>query len=211
MVLRRPMLLLAALLAPLLPVLSSPTNAEIVSVPPCSATSVRITEYNTVAAAGNVNSLFWIRNVSNTRCSIRGYVRTSYLGHYGADTPGSTRMPLSVGQRDVPNGGLNGNDVGGVRDGAALSTVVLPPGGLASFWIYGNDESTHLRSGRVTRCVTSSTMVVHLPGGGTSVDVRAPKGDGFFWCGGTTVHPVVSGESGSMPPRPLRSYFGSPG
>ena len=208
---RRKLLLTAVFSTALLPVQTSPASAEIVSVLPCSSSAVHITEYNTVVGAGNVNSLFWIRNVSGTRCSLRGYVRAGYVGHYGVEVKGAHATLLTVAQSDRPGGGKNLNDIGGLHDGAVISTVVIEPHALASFWIYGTDESTHLRDGRVTRCITALTMLVRLPGSTTPVDVTPPKGDGFFWCGPTSVHPVVSGDSGSIPSRPLSDYFGTPG
>jgi hypothetical protein len=202
------LVVLGALVVSLVPVVTSAATAEIVSVLPCSPTSVHVTEYNTLVGAGNVNDLYWIRNDSNSRCSLRGYVHVRYLGHYGANTTGGATMALSVDQVDTPSGGSNGNDIGGIHKGAATSTVVLAPHGLASFWIYGHDESTHLTGGKSTRCITSFKMLVRLPGSVTPVEVLPIKSNGFFWCGSTAVHPIVSGNSGSMPSEPLTKYFG---
>ena len=194
----------------LTPLATTPARGEIVSKLPCAPTSVHLREFNALVGAGNVNDLFWIRNVSTATCSLRGYGRVSFLGSYGvlAARDGSRR--LAVQQRDTLSGGANGNDVGGVKAGRALSTVTLKPGGFASFWIYGTDESGHLKNGRLTRCITSYKMLVTLPGSAAPVAVSALKDNGFYWCGGIAVHPFVGGESGSAPARPLSAYFGSP-
>jgi hypothetical protein len=33
--------------------------------------------------------------------------------------------------------------------------------------------------------------------------------NGFYWCGAIVMHPVVEGESGTRPPKPLSDYFGT--
>lgn len=177
----------------------------------CESSSVHVTEYNTWVGAGSVNDLYWIRNVSRQECSIRGYVRLSFVGVYGYATRSLKIVhALSVKVADSRNGGANGSDSGGVQSGP-IPTVTLAPQGVASFWIYGTDEAYHLLNGQLTRCITSFRMLLWLPGGALP-DVVAPQpGNGFFWCGGVALHPVVVGESGTKPPKPLSYFFGKAG
>jgi hypothetical protein len=178
--------------------------------PTCLKSSVNVTDDNSWVGAGNVNDLFWIRNVSPQACSIRGYVRVSFFGVYGFATR-YLKSPhaLSVPVKDSRNGGANGNDSGGVKSGP-IPTVTLAPGGVASFWMYGTDEAVHLANGHETSCITSFRMLAWLPGNVHPDVVTAMPSNGFYWCGGVNVHPVVDGESGTSPPKPLSSYFGTP-
>ena len=72
------------------------SSATAAVVPACAASSVRITDYNTVVGAGNVNDLFWMRNVSSQTCSLRGYVRAEYVGVYGIGVPDANPHLLTV-------------------------------------------------------------------------------------------------------------------
>ena len=181
------------------------------SAPTCQSSSVHVTAYNVSVAAGNVNDLYWIRNVSHQACSLRGFVRVSFVGVYGLTT-GKLKNPhaLTVVVKDSRNGGANGNDPGGVKSGP-IPTVTLAPQEVASFWIYGTDESYHLVSGQLTRCITSYRMLVWLPGNDHSDIVGPIPGNGFYWCGYIGLHPVLAGESGTKPPVPLSHYFGTTG
>lgn len=169
---------------------------------------VQVSEYSSVAAAGNVNVLFWIRNVGTSACFIRGYVSASYIGEYGLHSfplrhPQKLVVPSS---RRVGSSG-NGNDVGGIASGK-VSTVVLATKGYASFWLYGNDEPIHLRNDQTSRCITSNVMKVTLPGQRHGILVSTRSDSGYFWCGGVVIHPVVQGRSGTLPATPLEKFFG---
>jgi len=177
------------------------------SAPRCGPSAVRITDFNTLVGAGNVNDLFWIRNVSQEACSLRGYVRVAYIGAYGMGPTEKDPHRLQVSEGH--SYGRDGNDIGGLKRGLRVPTVTLQPsGGIASFWIYGTDEP---HSPPPTRCIVSHKMLVWLPGASSSIVVQPLRADGFYWCGGFTVHPVLPGESGSDPPKPLSYYFGMPG
>lgn len=185
-----------------------PASATSLVAPSCTPASIRITDYNTSVGAGNVNDLFWVRNVSNLSCSLQGYVRVAYIGNYGVLSQDKKPKRLAVRQEDTL--GASGNDVGGVKRGAAVPTVTLKPLGRASFWIYGTDESHVLLHGQSSRCITSYKMLAWLPGAATSINVAPMRANGFFWCGGIYVHPMVPGVSGSLPARSLTYYFGTP-
>lgn len=185
-----------------------PTSAATRPVLSCTSVFIRITDYNTVVGAGNVNDLFRVHNVSNQTCKVSGYVRVSYVGSYGLTTKGKKPKLLAVAQGDTL--GANGNDLGGIKRGVAIPTVTLKPKGLASFWIYGTDDPHGVTNGQSTRCITSYKMLVRLPGATPSINVSPMKSNGFFWCGGISMHPMVPGESDSIPARPLTYYFGTP-
>jgi hypothetical protein len=164
----------------------------------CSATSIRVIEYNSLVGAGHVNSLFWIRNVGDRACSISGYPTVEY--------DGLTGQPLSVGTSDSP--GNDGNFVGGLKRGRVLPISTLKPrGGQASFWVDGLD----IQAGSPPpACIDTTEMLVTLPHDSVPTIVRTPRGDGYFWCGAVLVLPVLPGISGSDPSRPLSYYFGVP-
>jgi hypothetical protein len=189
------------------PMVTSSAFATSSTVPACSAASVRVVDYNTVVGAGNVNDLIWIENVSSERCSLRGYVRTAYIGNYGQKPTSKVGHLLVVAEADSP--GRDGNDLGGVKRGVKLPTVtLLPRTGRASFWIYGTDIQ---HGSPPSRCIISFKMLVWLPGSARAVSVRPMRSNGFFWCGAISVHPIVPGVSGSDPSVPLPYYFGVAG
>ncbi|HUY16253.1 MAG TPA: hypothetical protein VMV11_01700 [Acidimicrobiales bacterium] len=172
---------------------------------PCTRASIRITDYDTSVGVGNVIDLFWVHNVSDLSCSLRGYVRVVYIGSYGIASRDKNPKRLVVRQEDTL--GASGNDVGGVERGTPIPTVTLLPKGRASFWIYGTDESHVVLNSHSSRCIISSTMLAWLPGAATSITVAPMRANGFYWCGGIYVHPLVPGVSGSLPARPLTYYF----
>jgi hypothetical protein len=204
---RRTVTILTVAIVPLvgLPVVISGTNAVASAVPACAASSVRVTDYNTLVGAGNVNDLFWITNVSPLECSLRGYVRVEYVGAYG--TIGTHAKSHLLAVREEHSYGRNGNDIGGLKRGLPIPTVTLKEHGVASFWLYGTDEQ-HGGPG-ASRCIVSHRMLVWLPGSSTSLTVQPLKSNGFWWCGGFAAHPIVPGESGSDPAVRLSYYFGS--
>jgi hypothetical protein len=186
---------------------TSAASASSTAVSTCAAASVKVTDYNTVVGAGNVNDLFWIKNVSGQECSLRGYPRVTFFGVYGDKFSAKNARTLVVGEERTL--GRDGNDLGGVKLGVAIPKVVLPPhGGRASFWIYGTDEP---HNNPPTRCITSYEMSAWLPGDSAPIVVAPMRGNGFFWCGAISVHPIVPGDSGSLPPMPLSYFFGAPG
>lgn len=148
-------------------------------------------EYNKMrSGTGNVNLFFLIRNESSDSCSLRGFPRSTFL------SPNEAR--LSVSQANSADS--DGNDLGGLRPGLAIPTVVLAASnGVASFSIYGRDMP---HGNSLNGCVTTRTMLTELPGvARTYTILLTPNGEGFdTWCGGVTMHPIVPGRTGVDPP-----------
>jgi hypothetical protein len=166
-----------------------------------------MTDYNTVVGAGHVNDLFWIKNVSHQTCTLRGYVRAAFVGVYGSGTADKNPHRLTV--REVHLYGHGGNAVGGINSGIPIPRVTIQPGGgVASFWLDGIDIPVGNPPGR---CITSYKMLAWLPGSSTSILVLPLRANGFFWCGGFAALPILPGESGSEPSRPLSYFFGTSG
>lgn len=182
------------------------SRASAGSLPTCTSSSVRITEYNGVGGVGHVNDLFWIRNVSHRACTLRGYVRAAFDGVYGIGTPYKDPHRLEVPETHLY--GRGGNALGGINDGRPIPTVTVQPGGVASFWLDGMDIQVGNPPGR---CINSHLMVVWLPGSATSRVVQPLRANGFYWCGGFAALPILPGESGSEPSRPLSVFFGTSG
>jgi len=187
------------------PAVMSGSSGAAAAVRECAVSSVRVTDFNTVVGAGNVNDLFWIRNLASSACSLRGYVRVEYVGVYGIGVSDAKPKLLTVSE--ARSYGRDGNDVGGLKKGLSIPTVVLKSNGVASFWLYGTDEQ-HGTSA-TNRCIISDKMLLWLPGSSTSITVQPLKNNGFYWCGGFTAHPIVPGESGSDPAVRLSYFFGS--
>jgi hypothetical protein len=168
---------------------------------------VSVTDYNTLVGAGHVNDLFWIKDVGHASCTVRGYVRATFIGVYGEGTPYKDPQNLTV--RETHLYGRGGNYFGGISNGRPIPTVTLRPGeGVASFWLDGTDETVGNPPGR---CIISHEMLAWLPGSSAAIVVHALRDNGFFWCGGFAALPILSGKSGTEPPRPLSYYFGVSG
>ena len=177
------------------------------TAPTCTSALVRVIDYNTAVGAGHVNDLFWIKNVSDQACTVRGYVRAEFVGVYGSGTPYKNPHRLTVSE--VHLYGRDGNALGGINNGRPIPRVTIQPnGGLASFWLDGVDIPVGNPPGR---CIISYKMLAWLPGSSTSTVVQPLRADGFFWCGGFAALPILPGESGSEPTKPLSYYFGTPG
>jgi hypothetical protein len=194
---------LGAMLITAFPLSTLRAFAAASALAPCSPASVRITEYGVDVGMSHADELFWIRNESSRECTLRGYVRVSYEGLYEPFSSSEAPKLLSVQQRYA----LGGDEsFGGVKAGLAIPKVKLKPKGVASFWIFGTDGSYRLANGHQSRCISSTEMLVRLPGATASIDVSPIRAAVFFWCGGIDVYPITSGESGTDPARPL-SYF----
>jgi len=190
-----------------IPVVDSPANGESASVALCSPTAVVTTTYMANVAAGSVNELYWIRNVSAQSCSLRGFVRVAYIGTY-SPRPVMKSHRLVIAESDSYG---TGGVYGGLKHGLAVPTVVLSPHtGVASFWISGTDEQFHQANGRPARCITSFKMRVWFPGATAPVSAVPQRAGTFFWCGSITILPILAGRSGSDPARPLSYFFGTP-
>ena len=202
--------LVMALLAVVL--MASPMGTHLVSassttVPPCASAWLHITDQNTSVAAGSMNDLYWIKNVSNRVCSLRGFIRAAYSGNYGPEVNVKQEHVLSVGELHSLRG-----QIGGLKRGVAPPTVTLPPRrGMASFWIAGTDEQFHQVNGRASRCILSYKMFAWLPAAARPLVVAPLRNDGFFWCGAIDVQPIVAGRSGADPPVSLTRYLVPPG
>ena len=138
--------------------------------------------------AGTFGDLFWIRNEGTSPCVISGFpsVAVSVKG-----------KRLSMKTKDLE--GHNGNDQMGVAPGRRIPSIRLLSGGVASFWVFGNDVTS--------TCINADDMTVAVKSLSGFASIPAPEGfQAWTYCGGGfEVNPMVPGVSGSDPPRPLRS------
>jgi hypothetical protein len=202
-------LALGTILVATMPAASPSASAVSADVGPCAPSSVVITEYNVNVAAGSVEELDWIKNVSDQSCTLRRFVRVTYIGTYSPRPHVMKPHQLVVGETDFyePGGGV----MGGLKRGLAVPTVILSPRtGLASFWIAGTDESYHQLNGRMSRCIMSYKMLVWLPGATRPVTALPERAGNFDWCGPLRITPILTGRSGSDPAQPLSKIFGTP-
>jgi hypothetical protein len=201
--------LVTLLIAVIGPAFASPGSASVESakVRRCTAAYVRVSEYSFQGGAGNVNYLFRITRKGNRSCSLHGYVDASFVGIYGyGSEPLKSAHPLAV--KRVENRGIDGNDLGGLAPGLATPTVDLSTAkSVASFWVYGVENSTTQPNGVASRCITSFEMKIRLPGDVKSTVARMASGQGFYFCGTVDVHPIVPGSSGSDPAKALLFHF----
>jgi hypothetical protein len=182
----------------LVPTLSGTASSAPSNIHRCNTASLRVWEYNTLGGAGHVNDLFWIRNVSSESCLISGYPSIGYQNMHG--------RALDV--RVADERGNDGNFVGGVKSGLALPDVILQANGaVASFWVHGLDIPA---GNPEPSCIDTKRMTFTAPHSSGSTIAPPLKSNGFFWCGGVSVFPVVAGRSGSLPARALSYFFGVP-
>jgi hypothetical protein len=160
------------------------------SVPTCSQSQIRLTYSGIRAGTGNFNMFFLVRNVSSKKCLLRGFPQTSFRD--------AKNVPLRIPY--VNSADSDGNDLGGLRPGKAIPTVVVAADhGVASFSIYGRDEP---RTNSLKGCEEWRRMLVELPGVKSTVTVYrlAQNEMSYLWCGSIVVHPVVPGRSGTDAP-----------
>jgi hypothetical protein len=160
------------------------------TVKTCVSSALHL-EYDQVrAGTGNVNLFFLIRNGSSESCALRGFPRPTFLGSNG------TRLSIS----QTNSADSDGNDLGGLRPGLAIPTVILAASnGVASFSIYGRDMP---HGNSLKGCVKTRTMLTELPGvAGRYTIALTPNSEIFdTWCGGVIIHPIVPGRTGVDPP-----------
>jgi hypothetical protein len=138
--------------------------------------------------AGTFGDLFWIRNNGASPCVISGYPSVAVYAK-------GKRLFMKTDDRV----GHDGNDQMGVAPGRRIPSIRLSSGGVASFWVFGNDvQSTCINGDELTVSLKSLTGIASIP---------VPKGfQAWSYCGiGFVVNPLVPGESGSDPSRPLSS------
>jgi hypothetical protein len=182
----------------IVPIWSGTASSVPPNIPRCKTAGLRVWEYNTLVGAGHVNDLFWIRNVSSESCSIAGYPSIGYQNMHGR------ALPVKVGDER----GNDGNFVGGVKSGFALPDVILQAkGAVASFWVDGLDIPA---GNPAPSCIDTKRMIFTAPHSSGSTIAPPLKSNGFFWCGGVSVFPVVAGRSGSLTARALSYFFGVP-
>jgi hypothetical protein len=171
--------------------LTGDTSASATALASCSASAVHVAFSGFLGGAGSENDLFWVTNVADRSCALRGYPDVTFLGPHA--------VQLSVKVTNAAN--RDYNDLGGLKRGEALPTVALAAhGGVASFMIYGTDEQ---HGSPPTTCIETRKMLVTLPNMRQQDTVLARVGSAFYWCGGITVHPLVPGRTGADPPIPL--------
>jgi len=138
--------------------------------------------------AGTFGDLFWIRNEGASPCVISGFPSVAvYLK--------GKRLPMKTTDLD----GHNGNDQMGVAPGRPVPSIRLLPGGVASFWVFGNDV--------MSKCINADGLTVTVKSLSGFASIPVPERfQAWTYCGGGfEVNPMLPGVSGSDPPRPLRS------
>lgn len=138
--------------------------------------------------AGTFGDLFWIRNEGASPCVISGFPSVAvYLK--------DKRLPMKTNDLD----GHKFNDAMGVAPGRRIPAIRLLSGGVASFWVFGNEV--------VSKCINADEMTVSVKSLTGIASIPVPKNyQAWTYCGGGfEVNPLVPGVSGSDPSRPLRS------
>lgn len=138
--------------------------------------------------AGTFGDLFWIRNEGSSPCVISGFPRV-------AVSLRGKRLPIKT--KDIE--GHRGNDQMGLASGRRIPSIRLLHGGVASFWVFGNDVASN--------CINADELTVSVKSLSGFSSIPVPQGfQAWTYCGGELeVNPIVPGVSGSDPSRPLRS------
>jgi hypothetical protein len=170
---------------------TSPSGASLVSQSSlrCGSDQLSVAWRGTTGGlAGTFGDLFWVRNNGASPCVISGFPSVAvYLR--------GKRFTMKT----VDLEGHNGNDQMGVAPGRRLPSIRLLSGGVASFWVFGNDV--------MSTCINADEMTVSLKSLTGYASIPVPKNfQAWTYCGGGfEVNPLVPGVSGSDPSRPLRS------
>lgn len=155
----------------------------------CSSSSLVVTWYGTTGGlAGHGGDLFWVRNVGSRVCRLVGYPLVSY----------ETRDRVSP-LRDVDTKGRGFYGPVGIGPRQPLPLVELAPhGGLASFWVFGEDVQPP--------CPALPYVVVEFRGVVGYQSILSPPGYAAWPFCGTQVEvmPVTPGALGSLPPMSIK-------
>jgi hypothetical protein len=138
--------------------------------------------------AGTFGDLFWIRNKGASPCVISGFPSVALYEK-------GKRLPMKTHDLD----GHKFNDQMGVTPGRRIPSIRLQSGGIASFWVFGNDVAP--------KCIYGDELTVSLKSLTGISSVPVPNDyQSWIYCGvRVEVNPLVPGASGSDPSRPLAS------
>jgi hypothetical protein len=119
-------------------------------------------------ACGSLRELFWLRKEGTAACVISGYPAVTFYQH-------GRHLAMKVDA--VPN--LE-NETMGVTVGRRPPMVRLSAsGGIASFWVFGNDN--------MSRCINASQMVITVRSLTGRAAVPAPSVYSLWPCCGDAV------------------------
>ena len=138
--------------------------------------------------AGSFGELFWIRNSGASPCVVGGFPNVAvYL----------KGERLLIKTKDLK--GHIGDDQMGVAPSRRIPSIRLVSGGVASFWVFGNDVNS--------KCINGDELTVSLNSLTGIASIPVPKEfQSWIFCGGEfEVNPLVPGVSGIDPSRPLSS------
>jgi Protein of unknown function (DUF4232) len=145
-------------------------NVRITPAPPrCTDQQVKFTPGRTGAAGGSYYDRIIITNISSKVCSVYGYPGVEFVDGAGNSVDG----PPDVRDQSRPK-----------------ETVVLAPGGIASFLISGADS---MQPGGTTPCPATRGVHVIVPGGYQPAFV--PHVGMNCSNGAVRVYPVVAGRN----------------
>ena len=170
---------------------SGPAGASLTPKPGLRCGSDQLSVFwrgTTGGLAGTFGDLFWIRNNGASRCVISGFPS---IALYEQDK----LLPMKTEDLE----GHKFNDQMGVAPGRRIPSVRLPPGGVASFWVFGNDVAP--------KCINGDDLTVSVKSLTGIASIPVPRNyQSWIYCGGKAeVNPLVPGVSGSDPSRPLTS------
>ena len=166
------------------------------AVVPCASSAVRVTLEGSDGGMGTFSQLFWVRNLSNSACSISGYPT---VGFFTASHPVAQVVTHVPGRAGIF--GFGGQ-------GAPPSVTLAPRGGVASFWVVDHDVPTGTPP---TACVRVPRLRVSWANAAGGQIVMLGRFHQITTCGHVEVYPVMSGRWGAQPHKSLAFYFGTAG
>jgi hypothetical protein len=165
------------------------------AAPPCETSALTVTDEGASGGAGSWGDLFRFRNVSRHACSLTGYPKIAFRSSIGLD-----RFLVEMTRPNFP-----GFPMGLVADGHVPFANLAPHSGVASFWVTSHDIPVGLGPGQV--CHAADEILITPPGTNRTMALGFSRDDHFSWCGPSIgVLPVLSGDSGDLPARPLSYY-----
>jgi photosystem II stability/assembly factor-like uncharacterized protein len=141
----------------------------------CSTKDLRLSAVPGLMGMGNVSSVLLAENTGSSACRLTGYPAIQLLNSQGDHEAQADETPLA--------------SAGGTSTGAALPSLELKQGEVASAAIDGFDRPTS----DTTTCPSYPAFAVTLSGQPGSVTVHYRIGS----CSGLSVHPFVLGFNGT--------------
>jgi hypothetical protein len=161
--------------------------ADATSVVPCTSAQLHGEIVDTTSTNGRDATLLSVANVGRENCTVGGYPGIQFIAPHGVVPKLQVRHVMTV-------------PLGGGAHRRPVAKVILGPGAEASFWLEYADGGASGPTG----CETAFQLLLRT----SKANVQILPRTGVRWCGPLEETPLVAGNSGSLPAKPLATFFG---